>query len=135
MPTPTERACRAEIESLHDFFVAWYTGRADGLDRLEAVVAPGFGMVTPDAERVGRGDVIDSVRETREMYDPGTFDIDIRNIDVVDRQEGQAVVRYEEWQRTPEGTSGRLSTAFFRADSDTPNGLSWVAVHETWIES
>lgn len=135
MPTITERACRTEIEALHDFFVAWYTGRADGVDRLEAVLAPHFEMVTPDAERVGRGEVIDSVRATGDAYDPGAFDIDIKHFDAVDIHEGHAVARYEEWQHTPDGTNSRLSTVFFRADSDAPNGLSWVTVHETWLEN
>lgn len=42
------------------------------------------------------------------------------------------VCRYEEWQTTPDGENGRVSTVVFRVDADTPGGLSWVNVHETW---
>jgi len=133
MPTPAE--CKREIEALHDFFAAWYTGETTDFGRLEAALAPAFEMVSPDGERLGREAIVDAIREKEAAYAPGAFAIDIRNVELLDRDDGYAVVRYEEWQTTPDGENGRLSTVLFHADGDAPGGLSWVTVHETWLEN
>jgi hypothetical protein len=133
MPTPAE--CQREIEALHDFFVAWYTGETTDFERLEGALAPGFEMVSPDGERVSREAIVDAIREREAAYESGAFAIDIRNVELLDRGEDYAVLRYEEWQTTPDGENGRLSTVLFHADTDAPGGLSWVTVHETWLEN
>jgi hypothetical protein len=33
-PAPTLAACRTEIEVLHAFFVAWYTGETGSFERM-----------------------------------------------------------------------------------------------------
>lgn len=132
---PSRSACEAELERLHDCFVEWFTAGADEeeFDRIADALAPGFEMVTPAGERVGRAAVLDSIRESYGRDGPGTFDIDIRKVEL--RQEGDsyATVRYEEWQETSEGTTGRVSTALLREDSEAPGGLVWVDLHETWL--
>lgn len=134
---PTLPACRREIDELHDFFVAWYTGACDreGFERMEAVIAPGFEMVTPDGDRLGREAVLGMVRDAYTGRDPGTFDIEIGNVELLDGGPDHAVARYEEWQTTPDGEDGRVSTVLFRPDPDAPNGLVWVTVHETWLDT
>lgn len=133
MPTPAE--CQREIEALHDFFVAWYTGETTDFQRLEGALAPAFEMVSPDGERVSREAIVEAIREREGVHAPGSFDIDIRNVEMLDSGKDYAVVRYEEWQTTPDGENGRLSTVLFHADSAAPDGLSWVTVHETWLEN
>lgn len=133
--TPTREACRREIEELHAFFVAWYTGQAEGFGRMEAAIASGFEMVTPDGDRLDREAVLGMVREGRGTHDPGTFDIEIRNVDLLETGDECALVRYEEYQTAPEGGDGRVSTVLFRPDDTAPGGLAWVTVHETWIET
>jgi hypothetical protein len=135
MTTPTLAACRQEIESLHNFFAAWYCGEAKDFTRLSDALAPVFEMIHPDGNRVSREAILDSIREAEAAYDPRAFDIDIRNVEAVDIGDDYAVLRYEEWQTTPDGENGRLSTVLFDVDSDAPNGLSWVTVHETWLEN
>jgi hypothetical protein len=135
MTTPTHSDCEREIEALHEFFVAWYTGTTDDFDRVEAALGARFEMIHPDGNRVSRAAILDSIRETNGSYDPGAFDIDIRAVEMVDSGDGYAVVRYEEWQTTPDEENGRLSTVVFNTDDDTPSGLSWVTVHETWLEN
>ena len=45
------------------------------------------------------------------------------------RQEGGAA-----FMACADGTiTGRVSTAVFRERADTPNGLAWLHVHETWL--
>lgn len=132
---PTLDTCRREIEQLHQFFVDWYTGRTQNFTRMERVIGSEFEMVTPDADVLGRNAVLEMVRDGRDNHDPGAFDIDIRAVTLLDSTETHAVVRYEEWQTSPDGEDGRISTVVFRPDSETPNGLVWVTVHETWLDS
>ena len=76
MLTPT--ACRAEIAGLHEFFVEWFTGRADGPSpsRLEDALAPEFEMVTPTGERVDREALADGIAESHGRHAGESFDID-----------------------------------------------------------
>ena len=134
MSAPTVADCREEIERLHDFFVAWYTGETGDFEPMAAAIADDFEMIGPDGDRVGATGVLEMVREIHDEYDIGEFDIDIRNVEMVDAGDGYAVTRYEEWQTTPEGESGRLSTALFHTDDEAPAGFSWVTVHETWLD-
>ncbi|WP_277554465.1 DUF4440 domain-containing protein [Halobaculum limi] len=133
---PTESACRAEVERLHDCFVAWFAGTAarDDFDAIADALAPGFEMVVPDGSRRGRDAVLDAIRSAYGRDDPGAFDIDIRNVEVRHDHADCATVRYEEWQGTPDRTTSRVSTALVREDDDAPNGLLWVDVHETWMD-
>jgi hypothetical protein len=132
--TPTREACRREIEALHGFFVAWYTGQTGEFGRMDAAIAPDFEMVTPHGDRLDRAAVLEMVRQSRDRYDPGAFEIDIEDVDLLDAGDGYAVARYEEWQTAPDGGDGRLSTVVFRPDDAAPGGLAWVTVHETWLE-
>lgn len=134
--TPTTSQCRQEVIELHEFFVEWYTGQCDddAFDRVEAALAPGFEMITPDGERVARETVLERVREQRDTYLPGGFDIEIRDCEVTAAGPGFALARYEEWQSSPTDGTGRLSSALLRPDDDAPAGLRWVALQETWLE-
>lgn len=136
---PPLAACRREIEGLHAFFVAWYTGQCDDFSRMERAIGDGFELVTPDGEHLDRAETLAMVREGKERQPPGTFEIDIRNVDVVEQlsHPDVAVVRYEEWQTDETAQerqqTGRISTATFRVDSEAPEGVAWTSVHETWI--
>ncbi|MFT4922498.1 MAG: hypothetical protein ACI8XM_001715 [Haloarculaceae archaeon] len=134
---PTLDACRREIEELHDFFVAWYTGACDpgDFERMADVIDPGFEMVQPGGDRVDSETVLGMVREARDQYEPEAFDIEIRNVELLDSGTDHALARYEEWQTSPDGETGRISTVLFRTDPAAPNGLVWTALQETWLES
>lgn len=133
---PSESACRAEIERLHDAFVAWYTATVEegSFDRIGDALGPDFEMVTPDEDRVGRAAVLDSIREQYGRDAPGAFDIEISNVERRDATDERATVRYEEWQAVDGETTGRVSTVSFRVDPTAPGGLLWLDVHETWLD-
>lgn len=135
MTGPTTAECAREIEALHEFFVEWYTGATAEFGRVEAALAPSFEIVSPDGATLDRERILERVREKHDTYAPGEFDIDIRNLTPVERGEGYAVVRYEEWQTTPEGETSRVSTVVFSTDERAPGRLSWVTVHETWLDA
>lgn len=131
-------ACRREIEGLHAFFVDWYTGTVERADfgRVEAVIDPSFEMVVPSGEVLDRTAVLEMIRENYDSASPGGFDIDVCGVDLVAGLDRHALARYEEWQRrdSADGETGRTSTVLFREAPDTPEGLAWVALHETYLE-
>jgi hypothetical protein len=133
---PALPTCRTEIERLHDRFVAWFTATADrsDFDDIERALAPDFEMVTPDGARVGREAVLESIHEAHGRDAPGEFDIEIRTVEMVRTTDDHATVRYEEWQTTPTGETGRVSTVLFETDPAAPGGLVWLDVHETWLD-
>jgi len=132
---PTLADCRTEIERLHDFFVAYYTGETADISPMEAALAPDFEMVSPGGDVLDREEVIELVRSKRNGYDSGEFDIAIYGVELLDSAQTHAVARYEEHQTGPDGDDARVSTVLFRTDKDTPAGRSWVTVHETWLDA
>lgn len=133
---PSHSACRVEIESLHDFFVDWFTGQADGeaIQRLEGALAADFEMVTPAGVRREYAAVVDGIEAAHASYDPDAFGIEIRDVEMRYAGEETALVRYEEWQDTPDGETGRVSTVLFEDAPDAPGGVVWLDLQETWLE-
>lgn len=135
-PALSPENVRREIVDLHDFFVAWYTGQADGdVTRVADALAPGFELVSPDGECLDRGTVLDAIRGRQATYYDGEFDIEIRNVTCLARGPELVTARYEEHQRTDSDATARISTATFRAEADAPNGLRWAALQETWLDT
>ncbi len=122
-----------EIEALHDFFVAYYTGERTDFSRFPAALAADFEMVTPGGSCLDREAVLELVEKRGDTYDPGEFDIEIRDSRIIDSGPGYALARYEEHQTTPDERTARLSTVLLHVDEGAPGGLSWVSVHETWL--
>ena len=133
---PTFETCRREIEGLHSFFVRWYAGTADREEftRLERALAPEFEMVSPTGDRSDRAGVLDWIRESYGREEPGTFDIEIRNVELVRSLDDHALVRYEEWQREHGDENGRISTVLLHEAESAPEGLEWIDLHETALE-
>lgn len=122
---------REEIDQLHEFFEAYFSGAETSLERAEAVLAPEFTIVGTDG--------VESDREgTLEMLSDGhahTSDLTITTSDhrLVLRSEEVIVATYLEHHELSERHNHRLSTVIFVADPTTPNGLLWHHVHETWV--
>jgi len=134
---PSHETCRREVETLHEFFVDWYTGAVgrDAYDRVERALASEFEMVTPAGDRRGYADVVDGIRDGYAGREPGTFGIEIRNVQSRYSGDGQRLLRYEEWQETPDERTGRLSTVLFAREPGTPGGVVWLDLHETWLDA
>jgi hypothetical protein len=133
---PPLETCRREIEALHEFFVEWYAATIDreAFDRLERALATDFEMISPEGDRSDRDAVLEWIRESYGRDDPGDFDIEIRNVELVRSFDDHALVRYEEWQRRDGETDARISTVLFREAADAPEGIEWVDLHETALE-
>lgn len=127
--------CEHEIRELHDLFTRWYVGIEPNTDeafaRFADVMADDFVMVTPDGRRLDRQEVLGFVRAGAGSR---SLTIETRRHDYRGGAGGMHVMMYEEWQRIDDEETGRYSTAVFRERADTPNGIEWVLVHETWID-
>ena len=118
----------AEVRELHAFFERWYSGVAalTEFSRMD-VLADSFVLIGPD----GRSSNVEQVREFVEAaYGRRPTGFEIRNVAV---RPHTPVGTYEEWQTAGNATTGRISTAAMTLDPDTPNGLRWVHLHETWL--
>jgi hypothetical protein len=125
-----------EIRTLHEFFVDYYAGERDEIDRLDAVLAPKFEMITPDGDVRGRDAVVEGIERSHGKHadaDP-PFDIGIEDVRVRESWADRWLCTYEEHQSGPEGETSRLSTVLFRAAPDAPHGVAWVHLHETWLD-
>lgn len=125
-----------EIVELHDFFQGWLGGTLPNTDavyaRLVDTMAAEFSIVTPGGVQIPRAVLLEQLRAAYGSR-PG-WTIWIENAAVRYQQNGVIIATYEEWQRHADGTiTGRLSTVVFSEQADTPNGVRWVHVHETWL--
>jgi hypothetical protein len=92
-------------------------------------------MVTPEGERVDHAALVDALAESYGRAEEVTFDIEVRDVEALALLEDHAVVRYEEWQLQVDGEFGRVSTALFRAEAAAPEGVVWVTLQETALDS
>lgn len=125
---------KKEIEALHDFFVAWFTGKADEhefevgfLKRFD----PDFHLIPPAGTILELNDIASSIRQGH-ASNPD-FRIAIRNVQIRKVFDGHILATYEEWQRnalasTPPDNA-RLATVLFV----NTQPLRWLHIHETWM--
>lgn len=141
MTTSTEadllRGATEEIESLHRFFVDWFTGAvADDAalfeERFSARFDPEFVLIAPAGHMLALDELSQGVRSTY-----GTnpdFRIQIRNVTVRLHTQDLALVTYEEWQKAAKKTTppnnARVGSALFRRSS---RGLRWFHLQETTL--
>lgn len=139
MPVPTEalRArCEDEVVELHRFFQAWYRGEidADGeaFGRVSEVLAEGFHRISPEGAMVPRSEILASIRRAHGSK-PADFVIRTERCQFRAGSRRLGVVTYEEWHEEGGESRGRISTAVLQDRADTPQGVEWVHVHETWL--
>jgi len=132
--SPIEARVRHEIESLHEFFVGWFSGalpervfESSFLDRF----APDLVFIPPAGALLGLEHLSSSVRSGY-----GTnpaFRVQIRAVRVRRHLDGHVLSTYEEWQRNALASkppdNGRVATVLF--SSGEP--LQWLHIHETWL--
>lgn len=133
----TDRApWHAEVVELHDFFQGWLDGTRPATDaafaRLPSTQAPEFVIITPGGELIPGPRLVAQLRGAHGSR-PG-WRMWIEQAELRHAHGDMSVVTYEEWHRRADGVvTARLSTAIFRVQPGTPNGLLWLHVHETWL--
>lgn len=136
---PLARAAAREIDALHVFFTTWLGGKGPRdpavLGRLEAALAPRFTMVTPEGKRLARPAIIGWIAAAHGARgtpaDP--FRIWITDIEILHLDPPHVLAGYVEHQHVQGTDTARRASVLFRADPAGPNGLRWLAVHETWL--
>ncbi len=131
-----EARCKLEAEELQQFFQDWTTGALDAekvdMERFASVAADTFILISPSGRKTGRQALIDGMLPTHGKA-PADARIWIESFELRWQAEGVAVVTYEHWQEVGGQQRGRLTTTVFRDREDTPNGVEWLHVHETWL--
>ena len=125
---------QAEVVNRHHFFVEWFTGRASEAE-LEASLrafAPDMVMIEPDANTIGRDDIVAMVTSARGKR-PADFEIRVELVSARLIGSDIAAVVYDEHQVIDGEKSARRSSAVFTADPDAPEGVVWRHLQETWI--
>lgn len=120
-----------EITELHEFFEALFSGRETSLERAESALAADFTIVGPDGHESSRAQTIEMLEAGRDQR----TDLDMSTSDhrlLVDTDD-VIVAGYIEHHHAPDGDTHRQSTVVFVPDTDAPNGVRWLRVHETWI--
>ena len=129
---------RSEIESLHRFFVRWFSGEcprsdAEFAEGFTVRFEPEFKLIPPAGNLLALEDLSQSVRKGHGSNPD--FRIQIRNVRLQRQEDSLVVATYEEWQRNARASTppdnGRIATVLFRATPNCP--LLWLHVHETWL--
>jgi hypothetical protein len=124
----------AEVRRRHDFFVAWFTGRAEAEDMALSMrsFAPDMQRIGPDGGFQTAAEVIKMVENARGVLD-GRFEIRIDLLSARLINPDIALLVYNEHQSHVDKRNSRRSTALFSADRQAPEGVVWRHLQETWI--
>ncbi len=129
---------RAEIVELHDFFVAWFTGKlpknTESFARIESALGAEFLIISPAGVATARKALLAQLYQAHGRIP--NIRIWIKNVQLRQRHGPIQIVTYEEWQEsdgeTGRETTARLSSVIFHQKKDAPNHLEWLHLHETW---
>ena len=124
-----------EIVALHRFFEDWFNARLpqtkDAFKTMDQVMEEEFVIVMPDGRSVDRNPLLDLLYSAHGKR--AGIEIWIEDVKPLIQEGGVTVAEYQEWQTEKGETTSRISTVVFRDSPETPNGLSWLRVHETWF--
>ena len=134
MSSTLEDRVRREIEALHEFFVAWFSG-AVGREAFEprfmARFSPDLVFIPPAGTVLGLRDLASSVR-TAHASNPD-LRVAIRRVRIERDLGSHVLATYEEWQRNALASTppdnGRVATVLFARSEP----LVWLHIHETWL--
>lgn len=125
---------QAEVIKRHDFFVEWFTGRAEEADLSASIraFAPDMMMIEPDSNTIGTEQIVGMITSARGKR-PADFEIRVELIAARQISDDVALVIYDEHQVIDGLKSARRSSAVFSADPNAPEGVVWRQLQETWI--
>ena len=124
-----------EIVQLHQFFQDWYNNELsfteENFSHCSNVLAPGFSIVFPSGEKIERESLLKGLWQAHNSRKG--MRIWIKNVHLIHQIHDVILATYEEWQEIDKTVSARISSVAFQTNQNTPNGLLWLHVHETWI--
>lgn len=137
-----EERCEAEVVELHEWIEQWSNAELPLTDeafaRFGDVIAPSFLIVDPDGTTSSQEPIVNVLRKAHGRWRHAEYPvrIRIRNFRLLHASGQLALAMYEEWHEdddAPPHKIGRLSTVLFGPNPDTPNGLEWLHLHESWV--
>lgn len=132
-----EDKCYDEVVGLHQFFEDWFNGMLPNNDagfmRFESVMERDFSMVVPDGSTVPLPQLSERLRSAHGVDALSPIRIWIEELSTRELSPQLFLVSYQEWQERNGETTVRISSALLQASLQTPNGLQWLHVHETWL--
>ena len=126
---------RVEVVARHDFFVAWFTGRAAAAAMGEAAraFAPDMRRIAPDGRVQDAEEVVAMLRAAEGTRGPSfTIHVDVREARALGQ--GLALVIYDEHQMLDGTRTARRASALLGLDASAPGGVAWRHLQETWID-
>lgn len=132
-------SCSAEVRRLHEFFVEWFNEDREDSDvefaHVEGVLHPEFSMVAPSGATIERSLALEQIRAAHASAGSHEAAIEIVNHSTLAVADDAALVSYEERQFAGGVLQNRrVSTAYFVAAPDAPNGVQWYRLHETLLD-
>ncbi|MHA2108817.1 MAG: hypothetical protein ACW99R_14035 [Candidatus Hodarchaeales archaeon] len=130
----------SEITELHSFFQKWFNGEIHQsnliFQRLTTVLHSKFVLISPNGMKKHRKEVIQEIWDAYGSRDLKSNPIKlwIENYEYHGEFGSIYIVMYEEWLKNNSDKKGRVSTAIFEKATNNYNNLSWLYVHETWLE-
>lgn len=128
----TEAPWQREIVELHELFASYFLGATDSLQRVERALADDFTIVGPDGSLSDRDETLAALLAGHAHTT--SLVIAIAEMTLLAETQELVVASYIEAHELALRSNRRLSTVVFRRDTDAPNGLAWVRVHETWLD-
>ncbi|MFN2237714.1 MAG: hypothetical protein ACK2U1_26070 [Anaerolineales bacterium] len=126
-----------EIHELHQFFQDWYNNQLSPTDenfaRCANVLHSNFTIIFPIGDRMRRETLLEILRNAHGSHT--NIRIWIEHIQILYQFGDLVLATYEEWQEIDSQINSRLSTVLFQQAPTTPNGLRWLHVHETWMNT
>ena len=134
MSSELESRVREEIESLHEFFVGWFTGKLP-TDALETEFLPRFDadfhLIPPTGDLLTLRELQAALRRSH-AANPD-LQICIRNVTVHRVLNDVVVATYEEWQQHAPTAAALNSARISTVVLDQARSLKWLHVHEAWL--
>ena len=139
--SPLAVRCRQEIIELHQFFQDWFNGdlppTEDNFARLTKVLHKNFVLIGPDGIAIHQKSLLNTLRRAHNTR--RNYNIWIENYHVLHDLDSLLIATYQERQTNLDDrmpvTTTRISTVVFGEKPDTPNGVEWLHLHETWLET
>lgn len=125
---------RNEVEDVHRFFVAWFTGAAAEAD-LDTVFVPRLDeqvfFISPDGRRLARDGLLAMFRGAH--GNNPDFRIAIRDVKILRDVGDHLVVTYTEWQKGAKTSRQSDNARFTTLLITKAQPFRWLHIHETWL--
>jgi hypothetical protein len=134
-----EKQCEKEVIDLHKFFEQWFNSEVENTDeiyaRVEDVLCKEFLLISPSGKVTSRDEIVAQIKSGygSRKEDDISYRLWVQNIECRLIENDLCLVMYEEWGEISGKQNARISSALFRKNNQTINGVEWVHVHETSI--